>query len=361
MQPNPRACAPWTPEPPLADAAPSAAPRRPAHARTTLEPQRFYVPRLDADATASTARHRSRAQPGWSPATAPKTAPHRPQIVRGDVEVAGRNVITCSSASGGVGTTTHASMLAQALGRRHAPTALVDLDLRVAGGGLDVMLGLEHEQGARWHDVRAPLGQLNGPALHRQLPQWEDVGVLSYNPWHGEGPKPWEVQAAVAALALADEVVVADVGRGEPIERAAILVEASHVVFAELSVLGLARAQTHIEWLDRVGRRSVEQRATPPGIGQEIGPMAAVAGRIVAVVGVEPAGAVRGRGVVSVQEAREYLDREVIGPIRGDGRLCGDVLEGLGIRGVPRRNQQVLEELTTIVERACALDRRGGR
>ena len=167
------------------------------------------------------------------------------------------------------------------------------------------------------------------------------------------------VRRQVVDLSLQeDDAVVVDAGRGEMIEQVATLVEASHIVFVELSVLGLARAQMHIEWLEQVGLNSVEQRNTPPGIGQEVRPMAAVPGRIVAVVGVEPRGTVRERGMVTPDEATSYLGRDVIGTLRADGHLCGDVLEGLGVRAVPRRNRPVIDELTSIAEHACALDGR---
>lgn len=327
----------------------------PSIRRTTLEPQRFYVPHQQEPARAAS---RSGAGVRWAPVAPAHEALADPAPERERVTVAGRNVITCSSASGGIGTTLTAAILAQQLAKRHASTALVDADLRVAGGGLDVVLGLEHERGVRWHDVHAPLGQLNGPALQRKLPKWKGVAVLSHNPWQGEAPDWWEVQAAVQALAQEDDAVVVDAGRGEMIEQVATLVEASHMVFVELSVLGLARAQMHIEWLEQVGLNSVEQRNTPPGIGQEVRPMAAVPGQIVAVVGVEPRGTVRERGMVTPDEATSYLGRDVIGTLRADGHLCGDVLEGLGVRAVPRRNRPVIDELTSIAEHACALDGR---
>ena len=61
---------------------------------------------------------------------------------------------------------------------------------------------------------------LNGPALQRKLPKWKGVAVLSHNPWQGEAPDWWEVQAAVQALAQEDDAVVVDAGRGEMIVRA---------------------------------------------------------------------------------------------------------------------------------------------
>ena len=62
-------------------------------------------------------------------------------------------------------------------------------------------------------------------------------------------------------------------------------------------------------------------------------------------------------------EARKYLQMahmecELMGPVRSDARLCGDILEGLGIRRVHRRNARVLGDVAEMVERACGI---GGR
>ena len=78
------------------------------------------------------------------------------------------NVITLSGASGGAGTTTLAAMLTRELAKRENECAIVDADVRAGGGGLDVLLGIEHESGSRWHDIHAPLGELDGEALRRR-------------------------------------------------------------------------------------------------------------------------------------------------------------------------------------------------
>lgn len=310
--------------------------------RSTNEPQRYYTPPRGGTGARP---YRPRPQ-----GTMRRTDAHHEAI-----ELSGGNVITVSSASGGAGTSTIAALLARSLVDHHAPAALVDADVRMCAGGLDVLLGIEHEHGSRWHDVHAPLGQLSGSALYRQLPKWGDVKVLAYNPWNGDAPKPWELDAAVHALAACDEVVVVDAGQGGTIAESPALIEASHVVVVELSVLGLARGRVHLDWLERQGRESVDRRTMPPGPGQPSQPVAQRPGEVVAVVGVEPHGPARLRGVLDVKEAKSYLGKDVIGPIRNDAKLCGDILEGLGVRAVPKRNALVIDRLAQQVERVCDL------
>ncbi|WP_238552309.1 septum formation initiator [Bifidobacterium cuniculi] len=296
--------------------------------RRQVRPDRFYVPRSPHVSAGTLAQ-----------ALRPVT----------QVEVTGRNVVTCSSASGGAGTSTFAAILARRLAGRSQSVALVDADLATAAGGLDVLLGLEQDRGLRWHGIHAPLGQLNGAALAHQLPRWDGVGVLAFNPWQGDTPAWFEIQAALQALADLHDIVVVDAGRGAMLDQVPALIEASHLVVAQLSVLGLARARTHVEWLERIAQDSVERRTQPPGIGEGPKPVAASAGQVVAVVGAEPLGAVRGKGVVSVQEAREHLGTAVTGPLHPDRTIAADVLEGLGIRKVPRRMARVVDQAAQAV------------
>ena len=160
-----------------------------------------------------------------------------------------------------------------------------------------------------------------------------------------EEPAWFEMQAALQSLAQVSDAVVVDAGHGLEIEHVPALVEASHIVVAELTVLGLARAQE------------------PPRPGEEWKPIVGVPGRVIGVLCVEPPAVAKGRGAVSLEEARKYLQMEhmeceLMGPVRSDARLCGDILEGLGIRRVHRRNARVLGDVAEMVERACGI---GGR
>lgn len=254
-------------------------------------------------------------------------------------------------------------MLTRELAKRENECAIVDADVRAGGGGLDVLLGIEHESGSRWHDIHAPLGELDGEALRRRLPHWDGVGVLAYNCWVQEEPAWFEMQAALQSLAQVSDAVVVDAGHGLEIEHVPALVEASHIVVAELTVLGLARAKAHIEWLRRNGERNMARAQEPPRPGEEWKPIVGVPGRVIGVLCVEPPAVAKGRGAVSLEEARKYLQMEhmeceLMGPVRSDARLCGDILEGLGIRRVHRRNARVLGDVAEMVERACGI---GGR
>jgi secretion/DNA translocation related CpaE-like protein len=80
-------------------------------------------------------------------------------------------------ACGGAGASVLAAALARALRRRAGAAALVDLD--VPGGGLDVLLGVEDEAGARWPDLADARGTVDGDGLVAALPRWGAVPLLS--------------------------------------------------------------------------------------------------------------------------------------------------------------------------------------
>lgn len=88
------------------------------------------------------------------------------------------------SAVAGVGASTLAALLARELTERGCKSVLVDADLN--GGGLDVLLGVEDEDGSRFGDISAPLGKVDGKALLRELPVWDGVPLLACNPWRSE-------------------------------------------------------------------------------------------------------------------------------------------------------------------------------
>lgn len=56
-----------------------------------------------------------------------------------------------------------------------------------------------------------------------------------------------------------------------------------------------------------------------------------------------------------MEEARSYLGRDVMGAIGTDAKLCGDILEGLGIRRVHKKNARVIGALANIVEKECGV------
>lgn len=257
------------------------------------------------------------------------------------------NAVMVLSASGGLGASTFSALLARTL-RDGRDCALVDAD--TAGGGLDILLGMESDLGVLLNAVAAPLGEVDGGALRRRLAIWDGVGVLSSRPWIDPMPQDWEIAVAVCALAEAYDIVVVDVGRARyapghaitlPLEGAAV------ILLVELSVLGTARAQACIEALTGSGSRMTPdgRHRLPRGRQGEAG---TVSGDDIALVGVRPAAArTSARGVLDADAAAEYLGIDMLGTIRPDARLCAAVLEGTGLLKPNRANAKALRAVAS--------------
>lgn len=116
----------------------------PPEQRRTVSPQRFYTPPgLLQGATPVGA------VPGTYGMVAERGHAVREQ--RCDVS----NVVIVDSVVAGVGASTLAAILARELNERGLKCVLVDADLQ--GGGLDVLLGVENEDGSRLGEISAPL------------------------------------------------------------------------------------------------------------------------------------------------------------------------------------------------------------
>jgi secretion/DNA translocation related CpaE-like protein len=119
-------------------------------------------------------------------------------------------VVGVMGGCGGAG----ASTLAAALGMtaaRNGTALLIDGD--VIGGGLDLVLGVEHSPGARWPDLVDTRGRLSAPALLDALPQLDGLAVLSWD--RGDAVAlPAEAAASVLdAATRAVTTVVVDLPR----------------------------------------------------------------------------------------------------------------------------------------------------
>lgn len=288
-----------------------------------------------------------------------------------------RNAVVCTAASGGIGLSVIAAVLSRALRERDLDCALMDADFQ--GGGLDVLLGIENEPGLRFGTIQAPLGRIDGDALNAELPVWDGVRVLAFTPWGGDAPDRWQVQAATRALCESNRVVVVDAGRGSGLDQVPELAESAHMVVAELTVLGLARAKAHIATIrgGRLGGRSDGRSAADsasPGLGEGRPPregegnstLRSVAAGLrprdgdLLVVGVQPRSAPRNHTGVDVREAEDYLGLPISGPVRASRKLCGDVLNGLGIDSLGKANRAVIEAVADWVETRIAGRRQGG-
>ncbi|BBX68030.1 septum site-determining protein Ssd [Mycolicibacterium psychrotolerans] len=121
-------------------------------------------------------------------------------------------VVAVMSGRGGGG----ASVFAVALARTAAEALLVDGD--PWGGGLDLVLGSETEQGLRWPDLTVAGGRLTYPALRDALPRRHGVSVLSGSRvLSGERPcddiDPLPLDAVIDAGSRGGVTVVCDVAR----------------------------------------------------------------------------------------------------------------------------------------------------
>lgn len=155
------------------------------------------------------------------------------------------NVVIVDSVVAGVGASTLAAILARELNERGLKCVLVDADLQ--GGGLDVLLGVENEDGSRLGEISAPLGTIDGKALLRELPVWDGVPLLSCDPWKTENPQSWEVQACIRALSQVRSAVIVDVGQGNGLQDLTELRQAIRINVVEMTVLGLARAKANMQ------------------------------------------------------------------------------------------------------------------
>ncbi|PLS28728.1 hypothetical protein Uis4E_1092 [Bifidobacterium parmae] len=247
-----------------------------------------------------------------------------------------------------------------ALSSRDVGCALLDADLD--GGGLDVLLGIEHEPGLTLQDLDAPLGHIEGEALNRETPGWEGMRVLAHTPWRGANPEWWELEAAADALAEANDIVLVDAGRGAVIARMPRFAVARQVMVVDLSVLGMARAKSHAMLLDRL-RDAAETGASIRSKRVERPDATDASTESPIVVGVEPRGVSRRQSAssVAVEEAVAYLGEDVLGPVRCAPSLCADMLAGLGIRAVPKRNRRVVDALADGILAAAGIRAPGGK
>lgn len=123
-------------------------------------------------------------------------------------------VLTVVGARGGAG----ASVFAVAVGltalKESTNALIVDCDPR--GGGLDVVLGAEAEEGLRWPDMQLNAGRIAATALHMALParkRGDARMTLLSSARTGEAPAAEAVAAVVEAGRRAGEIVVCDIPR----------------------------------------------------------------------------------------------------------------------------------------------------
>lgn len=138
---------------------------------------------------------------------------------------------------GGVGASSLCLALGQVAARRGAATLVADLDAR--GGGLDLAVGAEDDEGLRWDDVGPIEGRLSANTFVGQLPVAYGFSLLSCG--RSGTPLPESAQAVVLAARKAFAAVVLDVPRDGSANHALVGADWGLVV-ASADVRGCAAA-----------------------------------------------------------------------------------------------------------------------
>jgi len=174
-------------------------------------------------------------------------------------------VLAVIGACGGVGS----SAFCAALARSRADPAALLMDLDATGGGIDLLLGIEDQAGARWADLRLGGGQLDSAQLAQRLPSWGGASILAASA--GVGPTAAEA-AGVLAAARDVRPVVVDVPRWMPSSADPVLAAADAamvVVAAEVRCVVAARRLIEAlerDWPEGAGRR-LAAVARPGAVG----------------------------------------------------------------------------------------------
>ena len=130
-------------------------------------------------------------------------------ILEGPSDAGGGMLLRVIGASGGLGVSTLCAGLAQ-VAAEEGTAALVELAR--AGGGIDVMLGVEQQPGWRWDDLGSAAGTLGD--LVARLPGHDRVPVVSLGR-QGTEPAAEAASSVLRALLRTQDVVVVDAGRGD--------------------------------------------------------------------------------------------------------------------------------------------------
>lgn len=112
---------------------------------------------------------------------------------------------------GGAGTSVLASALAVTAARNGGRALLIDGD--PIGGGIDLVLGTEGCQGARWPEFIGRHGRLSYASLRASLPSVDELTVLSWHRGDTRSVPAETMRAVVSAARRGSDLVVLDLAR----------------------------------------------------------------------------------------------------------------------------------------------------
>jgi len=165
----------------------------------------------------------------------------------------GRLVVVVGS-RGGAGASCLAAVVAKAVQEQTKRGILVDLC--EGGPGLEVLLGIESEPGARWAEMEAARGDIDGSELVLALPQWQGLPVLSLSRHHARAIPDEVVLDVCAGLLRNGGIVVIDLPNPSSWSPAirALVADADQVLIATPdSTVGIAGAVVVAAALDGLG------------------------------------------------------------------------------------------------------------
>lgn len=118
------------------------------------------------------------------------------------------NWVLVMGASGGVGASNVAAVLAAHAARSGKQVCLVDGHF--GRGGLEVTLGMERSLGLRWPDFVRAQGNVDMATVCPSLIQWAGVSVLSASRASGQKPESSAIHAILDSLAQTTMTVILD-------------------------------------------------------------------------------------------------------------------------------------------------------
>ena len=273
-------------------------------------------------------------------------------------------VVLVEGTSGGVGTSTLCAMLAKHCAQ-FISCALVDADMYL--GGLDVLLGLEHEEGARFSALQTAMGSINPRCLNQELIVWQSVRVLSNDirPWHST--HVWQARHIIEACASGFDLSIIDAGRGEVSGHIESLTTAVRVLTFPLTVSGLERARERVQsiqsqrdsfgWNYQYPGSVAEKDAfdisdsldTSEGFVQSDSFADMSAPSFIFALAMAPSFDVPKSARISKEQAQDFLGIPVIGTIAKVPRIAQDMAQGLPIDHIGRHNKTAIATLYAMI------------
>jgi MinD-like ATPase involved in chromosome partitioning or flagellar assembly len=240
-------------------------------------------------------------------------------------------LIAVIGSRGGAGTSCLAATVAKAWNDQGQPSVLVDL----CGGasGIEVLLGIESEPGARWPQMLDARGEVDGGGVAAALPRWLQVPVLSVSRLDAEALPDEVVLDVCAGLLRNGATVVLDVpqpGAWTPAIRALLSGCDSVLVATVGTLVGLAGAVAVTQAVDKLQRDN---------LGENLGSQRGLVLR-------NPKGARVAPG--DIKELREW---PVLSKVRADRNLDVAVELGAGpVSGASKRLQKAGLDLMKTLE-----------